>query len=62
MTINKTINTNVLQYTKTVVLVAVITAVGAFWFGMQAQKSNTPTVENRVVVQAVADKEAAPVK
>jgi len=54
MTFNKTITTNVLEYGKTVVLVALLVGIGTFVLGIQYQKRATVQVENKIVVTAPA--------
>lgn len=54
MTFNKQIQTNVVEYGKTVILTALIVGIGSFVFGVQYQKNATVTVENKVVLSSQA--------
>lgn len=59
--LNKTINTNLVEYSKTVILTALIVGIGAFMFGVHYQKNSTVQVENKVVLSsAVAVPEVQP--
>ena len=63
MTFNKTIQTNVVEYGKTIILTALIVGIGSFVFGVQYQKNAAVTVENKVVLQSqAATPETAEVK
>jgi hypothetical protein len=63
MTFNKTIQTNVVEQIKTVLIVALVVGIGAFVLGVNYQKNSTVTVENKVVVEsAVTPVETADVK
>lgn len=53
MTFNKTITTNVLEYSKTVVLTALVVGIAAFMFGIHYQKNSSVQVENKVVLNSV---------
>lgn len=54
MTFNKQINTNVLEYGKTVVLTALVVGIAAFMFGIHYQKNASVQVENKVVLNSAA--------
>jgi hypothetical protein len=54
MTFNKTINTNVVEYGKTIILTALVVSIGAFVLGVNYQKNSAVTVENKVVVESAA--------
>ena len=63
MTFNKQIQTNVVEYGKTIILTALIVGIGSFVFGVQHQKDATVVVENKVVLQPqAATPETAEVK
>lgn len=62
MTFNQTITTNVVEYTKTVLLTALVVGIAAFMLGVQHQKRSTVQVENKVVVSSVPVPEVAQVK
>lgn len=52
MTFNKTITTNVVEYSKTVILTALVVGIGAFMFGVHYQKNSDVKVENKVVLNS----------
>ncbi len=52
MTFNKTIQTNVVEQVKTVLIVSLIVGIGAFVLGVNYQKNSAVTVENKVVVES----------
>lgn len=60
--LNKTINTNVVEYGKTVILTALIVGIGSFMFGVHYQKNSTVSVENKVVLSAAQVAPQADVK
>ena len=63
MTFNKQIQTNVVEYGKTIILTALIVGIGSFVFGVQYQKNATVVVENKVVLSSqAATPETAEVK
>lgn len=54
MTFNKQIQTNVVEYGKTIILTALVAGIGAFVLGVNYQKNAAVTVENKVVVESAA--------
>lgn len=58
MTFNKTIQTSVVEYGKTIVLTALVVGIGAFMFGVHYQKNSQVQVENKVVLNSQTAPEA----
>lgn len=50
MALNKKITTNIVEQVKTVLIVALISGIGAFVLGVNYQKSAPVSVENKVIV------------
>lgn len=57
---NKTISTTIVEQVKSAVIISLVVGIASFLYGMQYQKSNTPTVNNSVIVQAEKTAEATP--
>ena len=60
MTFNKTISTSVVEYSKTVVLTAVIVGAAAFMFGVHYQKNSDVKVDNKIVLNSEVSKTVEP--
>ena len=50
--INKSINTTLLEYSKTVALFVLIATIAGAYIGIQYQKAQAVTVQNSVIVQS----------
>ncbi len=50
---NKTINVTILEQVKSAAIIALIVSIGAFYAGIQFQKSSAVTVKNTVMVNSI---------